>query len=259
MLHNTNITMNKQYHILNGDALKEQFPAEIEGNIIVARECLVDGPVESKSLDEFYRTRAEFISTAYGGYSPEDYDGTITEFEKVQAIPNNSELNLWFEDDLFCQVNLWFVAHLIAQSSNQYTVFLIRPNVHTPYGFGGLNKEELQTAHNNRLPIRKLDTLANMWTAYQDGDTELLLQLAKSLGESYAFMLPAVQAHLDRIPIDSSNSRPMQSLHAIIDELQTDQFGPVFREFNQRESIYGFGDLQVKRMFDLITQQRSSR
>jgi len=35
----------KQYHILNGDALKEQFPDRIKGKIIIARECLVDGNV----------------------------------------------------------------------------------------------------------------------------------------------------------------------------------------------------------------------
>ncbi len=40
--------MRKQYHILNGDSLKEQFPENIQGDIIVARECLVDGNVKGK-------------------------------------------------------------------------------------------------------------------------------------------------------------------------------------------------------------------
>ena len=33
---------------------------------------------------------------------------------------------------------------------------------------------------------------------------------------------------------------------------QSTDFGTVFRIFNQQESIYGFGDLQVKRIFDTI-------
>jgi hypothetical protein len=43
------------YHILNGDALKGQFPSEIPGQLIVARECLVDGDVSGESLSEFFR------------------------------------------------------------------------------------------------------------------------------------------------------------------------------------------------------------
>jgi hypothetical protein len=41
-----------------------------------------------------------------------------------------------------------------------------------------------------------------------------------------------------------------------MEDLETDEFGPVFKEFNKRESIYGFGDLQVKRIFDEIKNNR---
>jgi hypothetical protein len=37
-----------------------------------------------------------------------------------------------------------------------------------------------------------------------------------------------------------------------MNNLETNSFGEVFKEFNKRESIYGFGDLQVKRLFDEI-------
>lgn len=65
--------MKNQYHILNGDSLKEQFPKEIDGKIIVARECLVDGDVRSATLDELFKLRAKFISEAYGDFSIGDY------------------------------------------------------------------------------------------------------------------------------------------------------------------------------------------
>ena len=45
------------------------------------------------------------------------------------------------------------------------------------------------------------------------------------------------------------------SLIQIIKELKTEEFGPVFKEFNKRESIYGFGDLQVKRLFNQIKKR----
>ena len=41
-----------------------------------------------------------------------------------------------------------------------------------------------------------------------------------------------------------------------MDELNTEQFGLIFKEFCNRESIYGFGDLQVKRLLDEIKNNR---
>ncbi|MEJ2006462.1 MAG: hypothetical protein P8X57_16220 [Cyclobacteriaceae bacterium] len=56
-----------EYHILNGDSLKAQFPKDIDGEIIVARECLVDGEVQSDDLKELFKIRASFITSTYSG------------------------------------------------------------------------------------------------------------------------------------------------------------------------------------------------
>ena len=118
----------KQYHILNGDILKEQFP-DISGELIVARECLVDGDVNGKNLAELYNSRAKFISKNYRGYSIRDYyEKTVPEFQKIQDIPENSDINLWFEDDLFCQVNLWFVVTATTEEHLQAVLIVIEEN-----------------------------------------------------------------------------------------------------------------------------------
>jgi hypothetical protein len=72
----------------------------------------------------------------------------------------------------------------------------------------------------------------------------------------YPFILTAVKAHTDRIPTEGNLGRPSQSLIQIMKELETDEFEPVFKEFSKRESIYGFGDLQVKRLFDEVKNNR---
>jgi len=59
----------------------------------------------------------------------------------------------------------------------------------------------------------------------------------------YPFILPATKAHVERKPTNENAGRPIQSLITIMKELETEEFGPIFREFNKRESIYGFGDL----------------
>ncbi|WP_338790547.1 DUF1835 domain-containing protein [Bernardetia sp. MNP-M8] len=249
--------MNSQnYHILNGSALKEQFPKTIEDKIIVAREALVDGNVEGESLEEFYETRARFISSTYAGYSKEDYfEKTVSEFEKIQTIPSNADINLWFEDDLFCQVNFWFVAFLLNKNNHKNSIFLVRPKEHTQYGFGGLNESELISIYENRLSIgqNELHKIALLWEHYKNNDTKKLVQIAKELGENYAFMLPAIDAHLQRFPTSEEKlGRPKASLIQIMKDLKSEEFAPVFREFSKRESIYGFGDLQVKRLFDEV-------
>lgn len=244
--------MNNQYHILNGDSLRQQFPKKMDGEVMVARECLVDGEVKSDSLDELFKIRAKFI-TEYGNYTIEDYyTNTVSEFEKIREIPEKSDINLWFEDDLFCQVNFWFSINLILNSVQNCNVFLIRPNIHTQYGFGGLNELELIKAFEQRTPIIKIDKIASLWNSYQKNDIEKLIRTAKELKTTFPFIYRAVEAHIDRIPNGNYPGRPVQTLIEIMKELKTESFGLIFKEFNKRESIYGFGDLQVKRLFDEI-------
>ena len=119
--------MRKQYQILNGDSLKQQLPKDILGEIIVARECLVDGSVEGNDLDELFRIRSKFLSQNYGGTEQDYYLKTVSEFQKIEHITPNSDINLWFEEDLFCQVNFWFIIHLLNQSENNNPIFLIQP------------------------------------------------------------------------------------------------------------------------------------
>ena len=245
--------MERHYHILNGDSLKEQFPAELDGQIIIVRECLVDGEVKSKNLDDFFQVRAHFIADYSGDYSIERYFiDTVSEFEKIRGIPQQSAVNLWFEDDLFCQVNFWFVVYLLYNAIKDCKIFLIRPTTHTQFGFGGLNKSELLQIYKEKIRLIKTEKIASLWRSYQDNDTEKLIKTAKELKESYPFILQAVEAHIARIPTDNKPGRPVQSLKKIMNELKTLEFEPVFREFTRRESIYGFGDLQVKRLFDKI-------
>lgn len=249
--------MRKQFNILNGDSLKERFPESLKGEIIVTRECLVDGSVKGNSLTDFFKTRAEFISNNYDGYSEQDYfEKTVPEFQKMQNIPDNVDINLWFEDDLFCQVNFWFVIKLLSKSQPNSQFFLIRPKLHSQFGFGGLSESELISIYENRLVLTELDKLARLWESYQSNNIEKLIEISRQLKNSYPFIFTAVEAHIERIPTNGNLGRPIQSLIRIMDELNTVEFGPIFKEFCKREKIYGFGDLQVKRLFDKIKHNR---
>jgi len=309
----------RQFHILNGDALLERFPFDMP-DIIVARECLVDGVVSGApqgsslddgldatlddTLDAFFHIRASFLQKHYG-ISPDEYaTGTMAEFRKIREIPLSSDINLWFEEDLFCQVNFWFCCYLIHESFSNLAssanpsnpsnptnssnptntgarphVFLIKPKPNTPYSFAGHSDEELTDQFRERVPIGDCESFACLWREYQRGDVEALRDMAARLEGEFPFVLKAVEAHIDRIPQEGDPGRPVRTLLEIVREMrevlemremqevqemraaqksQTRQvnFGAVFREFQRREAIYGFGDLQVKRLFDAVMEGR---
>ncbi len=248
--------MKQTFHILNGDALLECFPKEIEGKSMVFRECLVDGDVTGDSLQDFFRVRAKFLSQAYGGISKgEYYQQTVSEFQKIEAIPEKAVINLWFEDDLFCQVNFWFLVNHLHQLNCSYKLFLVRPPKLDHLGFGGLNQKGLWLAFKNRIHIQEPERIAALWTAYKYHKTDDLLGIAGSLQQELPFVYNAVKAHLQRIPSSQYPGKPVLSIMQIMDDLNTDEFGPVFREFSRRESVYGFGDLQVQRLLNQIREK----
>lgn len=244
--------MKKQYHILNGSALENQFPKQIEGALIVTKECFVDGSVDGNTLEELFATRALYLSKAYGGTEKDYYHKVVSEFNKMQDISENSDIHFWFEDDLFCQVNFWFVLHFLKEQISFSTFYLIRPTTDLQFGFGGMNTNDLIKAYEKKTKIEIADLyqLSQLWKYYQENDLDKISNIANSLKTKYPFLIPALQAHKERIPQQNKLTRPQQSLMNIINELETKNFDLVFREFSKRESIYGFGDLQVKRLFD---------
>lgn len=245
--------MGNQYHILNGDALKSQFPISIEGEVIITRECLIDGNIKGENLTDLFRNRANFISENYPNNSKEDYyEKAVSEFKKILNITEKSEVNLWFEDDLFCQVNCWFVLHLLLESKKALKIYLVRPQELSQYGFGGLSKAELIDLYSNRILLKQKEILSKLWPSYQKDEMDKLREQANLLKADYPFILNSVKAHILRIPKEDYPGRPIETLKEIIRDFETTDFTIVFNEFSKREFIYGFGDEQVRQLLKEI-------
>ena len=238
-----------QVHILNGDALKEQFPKDqIHGEMLIARECLVEGPSDARTLEEFIQLRSNFLSQTYGG----SYDSTAKELNKINSI-SDGPVNLWFEEDLFCQANLWFICSLLYLKNLE--VYLVMPPENSlRYGFGGLNQEQLISCFNNRITLTKVNVnqFALLWFSYRNNHIERLLKLGVQMHTDFPFVMRAIAAHFDRLPKDGKPGLPEQLVIDIMEEKSTQEFGVVFLEFWERAPIYGYGDLQVKRIFDKV-------
>src|SRR5215831_2735911 len=102
------------YHILNGDSLAFTFrDTNFVGEIIVIRECLIEGDLNGETIEEFWQHRAAYIRSAYQAPEEKYYAEVVREFEKIMTAQSGTEFNLWFGYDLFCRVNMWFVTSLL--------------------------------------------------------------------------------------------------------------------------------------------------
>lgn len=236
----------KTYHILNGDALLERFPAEINGQPLVCRECLIDGPVQGRSLAKFYENRMQFLGENYGDEDFEFYLGAvIPEFEDMQNVEPGSTVYFWFEADLFCQVNFWFCASLMdASSGTQFR--LVIPEGEHRYGFSNLKNEELLKTLKEavKLPSMVMALLQQLWKSFKSGDQKTTLSLAGMLELSIP-QLSGLRATLESFYQEGH----LELLKKIIASQSEPTFGAVFREFCLQAPEYGFGDLQVLRLY----------
>jgi len=247
------------YHILNGDCLAEQLKnTSIKQNLIICRECLIDGEVKAKSLSEFWIVRAQFMEQFYDVSFQEYEEKSIQEIEKITAIPDNAEVCLWFENDLFCQVNMWFVLSLLAENTS-LQIYRVFPQILDPYeqwkGFGMSDASMLEDAYSAKVVFTPQDiTLGTeLWKAFQDNKFDVLLKLSKTHSHCFQYLEEVCKAHMERFLADGSLGRPERVLKEIM-ETKSRHFPEVFAEFSIQEGIYGFGDLQLKALYDKVKQ-----
>lgn len=243
-------------HILNGDGLAEKFPAEtIGGEVVICRECLIDGEVNVPDLKNFFETRAEFIASVFGESKKTYFERVVSEFEKMISLPDDSEVNLWFEDDLFCQVNMWFVITVLNSKLKNLRLNRVFPRIITGddqwKGFGLSEKQDLVIAYGNRVLFddKSIELGNELWSAYRNGSLKKLDELSKQTSQCFRNLGLVCKAHTEKM----TNQRPQNSLIEILQSGNRD-FPEIFSEFSKREGIYGFGDLQVKNMIKEIVQ-----
>jgi hypothetical protein len=249
-----------EYNILNGDSLAYSFPdANIEGEIVVVREGLIDGELSGDTLHEFWQSRARYMRITETEY----HNAVVKEFEKIFNAPNHSTFNLWFEYDLFCQVNMWFVLSIINSLSIKKKVFAVftshldKTDKQFWNGFGPAKSGELKVCYADRILFSEADINfgQSLWKAYKNGNLEELTNLSIHQSSAFPYLQEVVKAHTDRFPKDGTKGRPEKVIEDITKNISTD-FHTLLVEFRNRESIYGFGDKQLKSLYDKVMHYR---
>ncbi|MFD2523627.1 hypothetical protein [Emticicia soli] len=242
------------YHILNGNSLADIFgEANITGEIVVIREALIEGNLAGNTLAEFWQNRADSL-----GVSLEQYEsGSVSEFNKIIHAPDSSIFNLWFGYDLFCQANVWFILSLINDLKTKKEVYMVYPTFLAEADiwleFGRANADDLRLSLSNKVRFEEQDfQLAHkLWQAYKNQDLDTLAKLAESKSACFPYLKEVCKAHIERFATDAQASRPERVLAGILEDGETD-FYAVFRKFNAQEGIYGFGDSQLKPIYDKL-------
>ena len=233
-------------HVLPGDSLVETFKASgIEGDVAVCRECLVEGDVKGETLPEFWEARARFLAGQYGETADDYHETVVREFAKLTSLQSGSEINLWFEYELFCQTNMWFCISLLATSTAD--IFRVAPVTLSEdeiwNGFGSMAPDDLRACFGKRIKLTgdDIELGANLWSAYQDHDEKRLKELSTHQSSAFPKLKDVVNAAIEK------ESRPRQILDEIVGKGVSD-FSDVFLAFKSRAGVYGYGDSQVRNL-----------
>lgn len=212
------------------------------------REILIDGPIQNEN---FFQNRAQFIHQTFGASLDYYKDNGENELKKIDSIPNNSQIYLWFEDDLFCQCNLWYCISRLNKNAIAPKIYLVRPDSDSWLGFGIMDSSQLNAAFDNSilLTVEQIKAFASIWEIYQRGEKNFPTGMEEKISEIIPRFKDVLQAHLDRL---APNNRPYSSLKSIIEESEDKSFPAVFKKFSKKEGIYGYGDSSIKGMYDEI-------
>lgn len=242
------------YHVLNGDALAEKFPPELEGERIIWREAFIEGYQEIDTDENFWQKRTDFVVDAYGATMEEYSEKFLSQVKRLMQIKED-EVYLWFEDDLFCQINMWWVIQMLwmfrhPQQKPMPTMYRVFPEDKPGSwdGFGRATSADLIPLYHQAVRFEKPDVevALKLWNAYRSGATLELDSTEIANCKCYRYLAEVIEAQNDRNPI-SGPGRPQRILDNIMTEGKA-SFEEIFAEFYKRAGVYGFGDVQVYRL-----------
>ena len=238
-------------HVLPGDAIVDKFKAaEIEGEIAVCRESLIEGDISGETLPAFWENRARFLAAEYPDAKNDYHEKVVGEFSRLSALKSGSEVNLWFEYELFCQTNMWFCLSLLADSTAD--VYRVAPvtlsEAETWDGFGNLTPDELKECFAARVKVSRSDIrlAEHLWSAYRIHDHKKLEDLSMIESPAFPKLREVCVAAIEK------GSRPKKIVGDIMQEGEN-EFDKIFLEFKARAGEFGYGDVQVKKIWqDLL-------
>ena len=259
--------MEHTLHVLNGDATLYSFEnTGLDGDILVWREVLSEGPVEENiASGHFWKKRSEWMCKAPGETEAGYEEKVINQLSRLNDP--YEEINLWFEFDLHCQVNMLGVIMMLSKNTNLSApaIYLICPDGYPGVvdfkGMGELNEEQLEYLYDNiRVQLGEPDFFiaAEAWKVYTSGNAEKLsawLKESNYWGNLHC-LKPALEAHLKRLELNKTGLNHIEQKLLDIYKSGITDLPAIYDAFWQTEKIYGMGDMEINSYLDKLKEKQ---
>jgi hypothetical protein len=236
-------------HVLNGDATATVFErAGLEGERLVWRDILVEGPIAAVDDAAALKARAEFLAARLGLDRATYIERVHEQARGLEAAPKHDEVVLWFEQDLFCAVTLWRLLDWFADHAPDTRLSLVYPAIEDAAALGGREPAELAALFAERTPVTA-DTLAlgrRAWAAYTSADPFDGAPFVEREDAALPFVRSAFRCHLGRFPSVANGLNELET--ALLSALRRGPraFGELFRQVTAHPRVrrHGLGDVQ---------------
>lgn len=237
-------------HVLNGDSTKNKFDnSGIAGDIMVWREVLVQGPLFYQVDSElFWDMRSQFIEKAFDSNLHEYRKKVILEFQKLNKFAG-SEIVLWFEYDVFCQINMIaLLSHLLRKKAVTISLVCVGdyPGFESKVGLGQIPTADYPDLFKNRQKLEKVDLVLGdrAWMYYCGKEFSKFSQIQS---KNLTYLSEALKASEDLFRKDQELSKLEITILKLI---ATNQFtrNKLVGHLLTNDHIFGLGDLQYFHM-----------
>ena len=253
--------MTKTLHILNGDSTLDKFKVSgISGDTYVWKEVLSEGPVDTEfASDSFWHQRNEYMTRAFGLKTGEYFEVGQKPFQDMaQSVSEYSEIVLWFEYDLFCQINMIALIHWLNKADYKGTASLVCAGKidgsDKLYALGEIKTEDYQKLFDSRLKIgsREFDYANDIYEVYTSNLPEDLFNFVLMPFAELPYLPAALESHFKRFPsVQTGLTEIEEQLIAFIQEGTLDRTKLIGKMLRWQES-QGFGDLQYANILDRL-------
>lgn len=145
---------------------------------------------------------------------------------------------------------MWFCVSLLS-NINDLKIFRIFPKTDSKNhwkGFADSDGCDLENSLKSRILFNKNDNelTVNLWKAYQNNDIDSLKQLSENHSNCFHFLKEVVDTYININPEDFIKNQIEKGLTA---------FDSIFKKFQEELGIFGFGDLQVKKIYEKVSNK----
>lgn len=245
-------------HITNGNALTDYLrDLDFKDDILTWQEMLCEGPtIPAINSRAFLKLRTDFLKKFYD--IEVNTREILAELSKLDDTDKYSEINLWFEYDLFCHINLIGVINLLHQKEIKKPLYLICSGrvegEKRLKGLGELNPKQLKLHYKEKIRLTQedIDLTIALWRTYCGKDHNILKPYIVT-NSSFKYMSNCLKAHLKRFSHQKSGLNVLEdNILRIVRDNFIKSKGHLLGYSINYQGFYGFGDIQLERIINKL-------